>query len=258
MDADDRRARGAGVKGASTGVAGLPAEAIAWLVGSGPTRMLELGAGAGGLTGLLCGLGHDVIAAEPTPAGLTGLRRAAPQAHLVLARAEDLPVSASSVDIVVAGPAYEGLDLERSLPEIARVLRPGGVFAVVRRAGDDKVPWVRKVAALVGEVPPDSDDPFEFSDIVTLAERRSFRQWQRFFRPTLVEFVAAGARAASLAPEAREDLLSEAGALYDSYGRGPDGLLMPWIVECLRARVKGSTAVVTADATDDGLLIDFS
>jgi SAM-dependent methyltransferase len=259
MDADDRRSRGASLAGIAPGAAGYPAEAVAWLVGTGPARLLELGAGTGDLTAVLAGLGHDVVAADTSALALARIARTVPQAHLVLARPEDLPVAASTVDIVVSGTTYEGSDAAGALPEIARVLRPGGTFAVIRRVGDHKVPWVRKVSTLVGNaLEAAADDPFEMSEVLTLAERRSFRQWQRFDRPTLVGFVAASARAAALSESDREALLGDAGALYDSYGRGPDGLLMPWMVECYRARVKGPAAVVTADATDDGLLIDFS
>jgi SAM-dependent methyltransferase len=260
MDADARRARGPRVVDIAPGAAGFPAEAVEWLVGAGPSRLLELGAGTGELTHLLCHLGHDVIAVDPARLSLTRLSATAPQAHVVVARAEDLPIPASTVDIVVAGSSYAVTDSSQALPEIARVLRPGGVFAVLRRSGDHKVPWVRKVSALVGGTADTTvtDDPFESSDVLTLAERRTFRQWQRFDRPTLVGFVAASTKAAQLDGDDRDALLAEAGALYDSYGRGPDGLLMPWMIECLRARVKGTAAVVTADATDDGLLIDFS
>jgi SAM-dependent methyltransferase len=259
MSADDRRARSAALAGVAAADPGYPPESLTWLLGSARTRVLELSAGSGDLTGALSSLGHDVIAADVSPTSLAYLARKAPQAHRVLARAEDLPVSASAVDVVVARPAYGPLGASRVLPEIARVLRPGGVFAAIRRTADHKVPWVRKVSALVGsQILPFAGDPFEWSDIMTLSEHRSFRQWQRFDRPTLLGFVASSERAANAVEAERQDLLAEAGALYDSYGRGPDGLLMPWIVECFRARVKGPAAVVTPDLSDDGLLIDFS
>jgi hypothetical protein len=108
--------------------------------------------------------------------------------------------------------------------------------------------------------PPAGLNPVESSDLFTLTDHRSFRQWQRFDRDTLVDFVASSEKASALDPQERSSLLAEAAALYDSYGRGPDGLLMPWLVDCYRARVKGVTPRVAAAATpvDDGLLIDFS
>jgi SAM-dependent methyltransferase len=259
MSVDDRRARPASLSGAAAADPGYPAEALQWLLGSGRSRLLELSAGTGNFTAALGALGHDVIAADVSSVAMARLARTAPLAHRVIARVEDLPVAASSLDLVVARPAFGPLGASRVLPEIARVLRPGGVFAAIRRVGDHKVPWVRKVSALVGsQILPSAGDPFEASDIMTLAEHRSFRQWQRFDRPTLVGFVGSGALAVGATEAEREDLLAEAGALYDSYGRGPDGLLMPWIIECYRARVQGPAAVVTTDLSDDGLLIDFS
>ncbi|MBA2558997.1 MAG: class I SAM-dependent methyltransferase [Propionibacteriales bacterium] len=218
--------------------------------------MLELRCGSGELTAALSGLGHDVIATDPSAQLVARLGHTVPNARLAVARPEDLPFPASSVDIVAA--ASGDVDAERALPEVARVLRPGGILAVIRSSGDPKVPWVRKVLALVGVgSTPAPDNPFESSDLFTLTERRSFRRWQQFFRPTLVAFVADSPKATMLSQADRADLLDEAGALYDSYGRGPDGLLMPWVVDCYRARVQGKTGVVTADVTDDGLLIDF-
>ena len=239
--------------------AGFPPEAVEWLVGRSPARLLELGAGSGDLTSVLCALGHDVIATDPSPQLTAALRERAPTARIAVALATDLPFAASSVDSIVATGGLGGLDPVRTLPDIARVLGQRGVLAVIRRSGDSKVPWVRKLLGLVGvgwEPPP--EDPFESSEVVTLLDQRSFRQWQRFDRATLVGFVSASRKAATLSPAERNDLLAEAGALYDSYGRGPDALLMPWLVTCHRGRVKGTAGVVTGQATDDGLLIDFN
>lgn len=242
--------------GGTAGSADYPEDAVRWLVGSTEARVLELRCGSGELTAALSGLGHDVIATDPSAQLVARLGHTVPNARLAVARPEDLPFPASSVDIVAA--ASGDVDAERALPEVARVLRPGGILAVIRSSGDPKVPWVRKVLALVGVgSTPAPDNPFESSDLFTLTERRSFRRWQQFFRPTLVAFVADSPKATMLSQADRADLLDEAGALYDSYGRGPDGLLMPWVVDCYRARVQGKTGVVTADVTDDGLLIDF-
>lgn len=245
--------------GAATAVPDYPLEAVEWAVGRGPKRVLELVAGEGELTPVLAGLGHDVLATDPSPRLLARLAARVPSARIAVARAEDIPLPAASVDIVVAGSKFQGLDPSRTLPEIARVLRPGGVLSLIWNSGDHKVPWVRKMFALMGVASSTAGhSPLESSDLFTLTDHRAFRQWQRFDRHTLVDFVGSSDKAGALGPAEREKLLTEAGELYDGYGRGPDGMLMPWIVDCYRARAKGATSAVPAGPVDDGLLIDFA
>jgi SAM-dependent methyltransferase len=245
--------------GAAAAVPGYPLDAVEWAVGKGPKRVLELVAGEGELTPALAGLGHDVLATDPSPRLLARLAVRVPSARTAVARAEDIPLPAASVDIVVAGSKFQALDPSRTLPEIARVLRPGGVVSLIWNSGDHKVPWVRKMFALMGVTSSSAGrSPLESSDLFTMADHRAFRQWERFDRHTLVDFVGSSELAAALGPAEREGLLTEAGELYDSYGRGPDGMLMPWIVDCYRARAKGVTPTVRTGPVDDGLLIDFA
>ena len=42
-------------------------------------------------------------------------------------------------------------------------------------------------------------------------------------------------------------LVDEVGAIYDSYGRGPDGMLLPWSTYCYRSRVSGLPEPPSAD-----------
>jgi SAM-dependent methyltransferase len=238
----------------------FPREAIEWALGKGPLRVLELMAGRGELTSGLLALGHDVLATDPARLPLASLSARLPAARAAAARPENIPLPASSVDIVVAGERFRTLDPARTLPEIARVLRPGGVLALIWNSGDHKVPWVRKMFALMGVTPSTAGRGPVESDLFGPTDHRSFRQWQRFERHTLVDFVAASEKAAALSPDERASLLAEAGELYDGYGRGPDGLLMPWIVDCHRARVIAThpAAAAHAEPIDAGLLIDFS
>ncbi|MBA2444981.1 MAG: class I SAM-dependent methyltransferase, partial [Nocardioidaceae bacterium] len=71
-----------------------PAEAVRWLIGGDgkPVRVLELGAGTGKLTRTLRALGHEVIAIDPSSAMLAQLLKVAPDGHIALARAEDIPL----------------------------------------------------------------------------------------------------------------------------------------------------------------------
>ncbi|HUJ08360.1 MAG TPA: class I SAM-dependent methyltransferase [Streptosporangiaceae bacterium] len=114
---------------------------------TGPPRLLDLGAGTGKLTGQLTGLMMDrgrpeVIAVEPDPKMLGELRRQVPGVAAMEGSAEAIALPDASVDAVLAGQAAHWFDLDRALPEIARVLRPGGVFAGLWNADDDRVDWV--------------------------------------------------------------------------------------------------------------------
>ncbi len=238
---------------------GYPTEAVSWLVGTSPGRVLDVGAGTGKLSSAVAALGHEVVAADPSLPMLQQLRRVVPVARSVVGSAEDLPLPSSSVDVVVAGQAFHWFDADRALPEIARVLRPGGVLGLAWNYGDIKVPWVRKVLGMVGTTEElGSDDPLEGSDLFATSETRVFRHWQHFHRSSLLGFIASHSHAAVLEPDEREELLTKVGDLYDSYGRGPDGMQMPWKLYCFRARVTGLASFHREETgPDDGLLIDF-
>lgn len=126
--------------------------AVRWALrpaaGRAPARVADVGAGTGKLTAALVRLGADVTAVEPDPAMLAELRRAVPAARSVAGRAEALPLPDASVDAVLAGQAMHWFDLDLALPEIARVLVPGGVFAGLWNVDDDRVGWVAGLAEI--------------------------------------------------------------------------------------------------------------
>ncbi len=117
-----------------------PVEALRWILGDQPSRVVDLGAGTGILTRQLVALGHEVIPVEPDPA-----MRALIPAELAPrdGTAEAIPLPDASVDAVVAGQAYHWFDQDKAHPEIARVLRPGGVFGPLWNERDDSVDWIR-------------------------------------------------------------------------------------------------------------------
>jgi len=275
MESDERRARAESFDD----VAGIYAahrpefqlEAVKWLVSDKPKKVLELGAGTGKMTARLIELNHDVLAADPSEAMLKELKSQASGAHVVRATAESIPLATSSVDMVVAAQCLHLIDHDRAMPEVARVLKPGGSLLVSSIVGDRKIPWVNKVYALIHDGPPAADDfdPFADTDIFELAEQTVIRHWEVFRRDRLVGFVCSTSTVASLSPAEREQRIIAVEELYDSYGRGPDGLLMPWLTKCYRGRVAGLQTHLPSPDTeptqriadvdlDDGLLIDFS
>src|SRR5688572_18675934 len=127
-----------------------PEDAVRWLAGDEPRDVVDLGAGTGKLTRSLVALGHRVTAIEPLPEMLELLPVAAPGARPILGSAEVIPLPDEYADVVTAAQAFHWFDHAVALPEIARVLRPGGRLALVWNTRDDREPWVAKLSATIG------------------------------------------------------------------------------------------------------------
>jgi SAM-dependent methyltransferase len=134
---------------------GYAEAAVRWALepvhSSEPLRLLDLAAGTGKLTATLVRLGTEVTAVEPDPAMLAELRRelgSAPALRTLAGTAENIPLPDTSVDAVLVGQAMHWFDLDRAIPEIARVLTPGGVLAALWNVDDDRVGWVATLAQI--------------------------------------------------------------------------------------------------------------
>lgn len=53
------------------------------------------------------------------------------------------------MDAVVVGEAYHWFDSRRAHAEIARVLKPGGIFAPMWNVKDERVTWVAELATII-------------------------------------------------------------------------------------------------------------
>src|SRR5690242_6259197 len=99
--------------------------------------VLDVGAGTGKLTRVLARRYARVIAVEPLDGMRSVLERVLPGVEAHPGSAEAVPLEDASVDGVFAGQAFHWFDHDRALPELARVLRPGGVLALVWNSGDE-------------------------------------------------------------------------------------------------------------------------
>ena len=93
--------------------------------------VLDLGAGTGKLTEVLARRYAHVIAVEPLPELRAFLEQRVRSADVRDGRAEDIPVADAGVDAVLAGQAFHWFANDIAVAEIARVLRPGGVLALL-------------------------------------------------------------------------------------------------------------------------------
>jgi len=117
-----------------------PARVAALLASHGcvaSSRILDLGCGTGmgGEALRVAGLGADIVGTDISTASLDLARAKGVYADLVPANLEEpLPFASSSFDAIVCVGVLSYVErFDLLLPELARVLRPGGVFATTHR-----------------------------------------------------------------------------------------------------------------------------
>jgi SAM-dependent methyltransferase len=103
-------------------------------------EVLDLGAGTGKLTRVLTPRYRRVVAVEPLDGMRAILERVVPAAESRAGSAEAIPLPDASVDGVFAGQAFHWFANDQAIAEIARVLRPGGVLALIWNSPDDDRP----------------------------------------------------------------------------------------------------------------------
>lgn len=216
-----------------------PLDAVRWLTGDQPLSILELGAGTGKLTAALVALGHDVHATDPDPRMLERLSASVPEARLSQTPAEEIPAADATYDLVIAGQAFHWFDHDKALPEIARVLKRGGSLALVWNAKDERIPWVKRLGRLIGRQDITNPDPaaVESSPHFGPVEEESFKHWQTIHRQSIQDLVLSRSNIAALAPNQRAEKLAEVLAFYDDFGRGMDGMQLPYVTRCFKAVV---------------------
>ncbi len=192
-----------------------PDDVITWLTGDG--GRVVLCPNDADLVARLEAIGHDVR---------TGRAKEHPDA---------------CVDVVVA--VHRG---PRDLDEIARVLRPEGRLAIMLPRRDERIPWVRKLDRIIGStpVPAIADDDTasnvgELAPVIThgrfgFVDETTIRFWQLVDRRALLGVVASLPEVLALPQEEREAATTAVAELYDGYGRGADGMQLPWTAHLYR------------------------
>jgi SAM-dependent methyltransferase len=216
-----------------------PRDAVEWLVGPAPKSVLELGAGTGKLTRTLVELGHDVHATDADPVMLEVLRRHLPDVRTSVGTAEQIPAPDLTYDVVVAGQAFHWFDPDKALPEIARVLNPGGTLALVWNERDESIPWVRKLGRIIESSleSMDPSEPLQDSGLFEGVEHARYGFWQQIDQHVVVDLVLSRSHIAARSAEEREAKRREVLAFYDDYGRGMDGMRLPYTCLAYRATV---------------------
>jgi ubiquinone/menaquinone biosynthesis C-methylase UbiE len=98
------------------------------------TKILDLCCGCGQATKFLVKSSQNVTGLDASPLSLKRARQNVPQAQYVEAFAEKMPFAENEFDLVHTSVALHEMEteqLQKILNEVYRVLKPGGVFALV-------------------------------------------------------------------------------------------------------------------------------
>jgi SAM-dependent methyltransferase len=197
-------------------------------------RALDIGAGTGIFTALLVGTGVDVVAVEPVAEMRAKLEAALPAVTALDGTSEALPLGDAAVDAVVCAQSFHWFDPRRAVPEIARVLRPGGGLALVWNQRDERVPWVEEMSRITrwtAEAPYARDA--DWAAVVAGAGRgrltplrlTSFPYEQPVDRETLLDRVRSISYLAAGPPEELEAVLAEVLELVQDF---PEHFTLPY------------------------------
>ena len=226
-----------------------PEEAARWLVPEGAELVVELGAGTGKLTRAVAALGVRVVAVEPDPRMLSVLRGLGLEG--VEGSAEAIPLGDGVADAVVAGSSLHWFELELALPEIHRVLQPGGRLGFGWNHRDDRHPAIvrmgKAIYAAQARTPGprwrSRDWPAEltatgrFQDV----EQALFEHVHELPREALRDHLLSYSGVAALPEDERRRVLSEVAGLLDSDESvsGDGTLRLPFVVTAYRATRAG-------------------
>ncbi len=158
MARDPQHALSFGTEAAAyeSGRPGYPDDAVEWLLGRAATDdgalpdVLDLGAGTGKFTASLLGRAASVTAVEPDAQMRARLEQALPGILALAGTAEAIPLGEDSADVVTVAQAWHWVDVAAASREVARILRPGGVLALVWNFRDDSTDWVARLGEIMG------------------------------------------------------------------------------------------------------------
>ncbi len=191
-----------------------PADAIRWalrpLGEAGHPEVLDLGAGTGKLTEGLLALAARVTAVEPDEGMRAEFARRFRETPIFPGTAESVPLPDHSMHAVVVGQAFHWFDPVRAFPEIARVLRPGGVVAAFWNTTDDSVEWVRQLGRISrsnASLPAMTPDVLPVHPLFAHFEHITFPHVQRRTAESLVATIGTHSHTLVIGDEERAELL---------------------------------------------------
>lgn len=217
---------------------GYPEAGLDWLLPPDAHGVVDLGAGTGKLTRQLADRGLQVVAIEPSDGMRAELARALPGVPALAGSAENIPLPDAGADAVLVAQAWHWVDPDLAVPEVIRVLRPGGRLGLIWNFRDESVDWV---AALGRSMRSIADDP----TLVSVELGASFGPverltvpWQHRTSPDGLRDLVASRSYVITAPAAqRSRVLREVDLLLAEHPAlaGHSEFDLPYLTTCVRA-----------------------
>ena len=164
---------------------GPSAEAVDWVLPGHVARVVDLGAGTGGLTRQLVGRADEVVAVEPDDRMRQVLAETLPEVRALAGTGESIPLPNGCAEAVLASASWHWMELVPTLQEVGRVLVPGGVLGVMW-SGPDLSSLFDQTPNLLGDLRVALDDPSAAE--LTAALRNPHRAEQVLVIPPGVPF----------------------------------------------------------------------
>ncbi len=200
---------------------GPGAEVVEWVLGGRTGLAVDLGAGTGALTRLLVDRVDEVVGVEPDDRMRAVLAQEVPGARAVVGKGEAIPLPDHCADAVMASSSWHWMDPEATLAEVARVLVPGGVLAVMWTGPNPDGPLMTQGRAMLSgselgsEIAQDMDRPTPSLEIPAGApfgpvERESFTWDIALTADDLIGLIGTLSWVITMEDERRERVLEEA------------------------------------------------
>lgn len=214
------------------------------------SRVLDLAAGTGKFTRLLRGDGAVCVAVEPSPSMRDVFRQTVPGVVVAGGTAEMIPLADASVDVVVVAQAFHWFDPAQALPEIVRVLRPGGWLALIWNERDESDPAVAELVRISKwdvcqpyPVGTDFGKTLDRSGLFGPVERNKFPWVQSLDLASFVDQVATRSYVQVLPEPERDALLAKVAAFGATLG---EPIALPYITDLFCAQVDSRGAQATS------------
>ncbi len=128
---------------------GPPSVSVDWYLPERVDHVVDLGAGTGALTRLVLDRADHVSAIEPDDRMRAVLAEELPNVEALKGSGERMPLSDHCADAVLASSSWHWMDVERTLLEVRRVLKPRGFLGALWSGPNPEGTFVTQARELI-------------------------------------------------------------------------------------------------------------